>query len=98
MPHKPRKPKPGEISLYYGLDPEDKTDTSIQMIAAWGCGQTKPGAMYLMSALQRNLHNYLPGQKPDQSILKELEERGYDLSTLRITIKKKAPSCPPSKK
>lgn len=87
-----RKPKlsDGELKVYWGKEtPRDYPD----IIFAWQGDAT-------MKRDSRLLYYHLCCERPDPnvqplfskmlpSLVKELEERGYDLSTLRFSIKKK---------
>ena len=83
------KLKDGELRMYWGRMPGDCPD----VIFAW----QGHASMSRDSAL---LHYYLGSERPDPkasplyskmlpSLLKELEARGYDLTTLRFSIMKK---------
>jgi hypothetical protein len=87
-----RKPKlkDGELRMYWGRLPHDCPD----VIYAWQ-GES---SMRRDSAL---LHYLMGSERPDPnasplyskmlpSLLKDLESRGYDLTTLRFSIMKKA--------
>lgn len=76
--------------MQWGKMPRDTPD----MCYAWGDGCSKRDSILL--------HNALACQKPDvfaehpfakmlPSVLEELEARGYDLTTLRFSVRKKEP-------
>jgi hypothetical protein len=80
----------GELKMYWGKEPHDSPD----IILAWQGDSTMRGDTRL-------LHYYMCSQKPDvfskqpfanmkPSLLEELEARGYDLTTLKFSIMKKA--------
>ena len=77
--------KDGQLKVQYGKVPYEK---STDIVYAWGAGCSKSD-MHL-------IHNMLTGEKYspfrdewDKSPLDELVERGYDITTLKITIEKK---------
>lgn len=87
------KLKDGELRMYWGRDPHDRTPDV--MIAWKGDGS--------MRADTRLLHYVLCSERPDlfaqplfskmkPSLIDELESRGYDLTTLKFSISKKKPS------
>lgn len=73
--------KPGELKAAYG-----RVDGELDLGYAWGgSGAEKSDSRILMRALEEN--NVYDGK----SLRQELEERGYDITTLRFSIQKKAP-------
>lgn len=88
-----RKPKlkDGELRVYWGKVPHDSPD----IILAWQGDST-------MKRDTNLLHYHLCCERPDvhvqplfskmePSLIKELESRGYDLTTLNFSIMKKKP-------
>jgi len=86
------KLKDGELRVYWGKLPHDSPD----VIYSWQGDRS----MRRDSAL---LHHYFGSQHPDPftkpifskmnpSLIEELEMRGYDITTLRFSIQKKAAS------
>lgn len=88
-----RKPKlqDGELKMYWGR--ESKHDAP-DVILAWQGDR-------LMKRDTNMLHYYMCSKRPDPiakplysvmqpSMIEELEARGYDLSTLKFSIQKKA--------
>lgn len=86
-----RKPKmkDGELRVYWGRLPHDSPD----IVYAW---QGDPE----MRRNTRLLHNFFSCESPDPfaqplwskmypSFVKELEQRGYDITTLKFSIMKK---------
>jgi hypothetical protein len=82
--------KNGELRIYWGCDPHDKTP---DVMFAWQGDGTMKRDSYL-------LHYMMAGKHPDPyvtpvfskmrpSLLEELDARGYDLTTLKFSIKKK---------
>lgn len=80
--------KAGELVMRWGKMPRDGED----MCYAWGDGCTKREA--------HMLHNAIANEKPDPfatplfskmlpSLLANLEAAGYDLTTLRFSVRKK---------
>jgi len=89
-----RKPsiKSGELQIYWGRP--NRRD-SPDICYAW-CGDSS------MRADTRLLHNYLGAELPDPfvmpifskmnpSLFKELEARGYDITTIKFSIHKRQP-------
>jgi len=79
--------QPNTLKLQYGkLEKNDKDD----VIVLWGDGAGHNGAD---SALLFNVFCHerygFNSTDPLPSLIKELEERGYDLSTIKFSIKKK---------
>lgn len=83
------KAKPGELRAYYGLADGDGPDVCY----AWGDGVAKADGRLLHGILScdRMMLDFPNiGHKYGPSFLKELEERGYDITTLRFSIQKKS--------
>lgn len=83
--------KPGEIKIAYGkADRYDQPD----ICAAWGGGGAdKPDARMVMHALtERRMAPAFPSLNYEErpSLVEELEARGYDITTLKLTVSKKA--------
>lgn len=83
--------KPGEIKIAYGLaDHNDVPDLCV----AWGPGTQKPDARYLMNAFdaKRMRRDFPSGEIVfDNSVIEELEARGYDITTLKFSVQRKEP-------
>jgi hypothetical protein len=81
--------KPGELKMQWGKLPGDCPD----MCFAWGDGCSKRDGNFLhyVLASARPTHNRDEHGRPmfDKSVLEQLDERGYDLTTLRFSIRKK---------
>lgn len=95
-----RNAKPGQLLVYYGKLPHNNPD----IVFAWGGeGADKHDAMLLHYALscKRQRMVYGPerernGGHPlvfDPSVIEELESRGYDITTLTLSIQKKVTSA-----
>lgn len=83
--------KPGELRVVYG-----KADrwSMPDVVYAWGEGvQGADGrlAHYAFATERLTLKFPEGGTEWEPSFLKELETRGYDLSTLRFSIQKRTP-------
>lgn len=81
--------KPGELRVYFGIaEPGGHHDPDI--CYAWGEGTSKNDAHFLHNALTGDRYQLKKGFQWDwgQSIVKDLEARGYDPSTLKISIRK----------
>lgn len=84
--HSPQA-KPGELIARWGR--VDRYDPKPTLVYAWGAhGASKPDSRCLMAALEEA--DILDGK----SLRAVLEERGYDITTLRFSICQKA--APPS--
>lgn len=83
--------KPGEIKIVYG-----KADrySAPDLCVAWGAGaDMKCTGRLIMNAIdQKTMHPRFPGPGYEYrpSLVEELEARGFDITTLRITIQRKA--------
>lgn len=73
-----RKAKPGQLKAYYGELPNDSPD----VLYSWGEGTLKADA--------RLIYAMFSGFQFEGGYLKELEARGYDLSTIEFSIRKKS--------
>jgi hypothetical protein len=77
------KAKPGQLVMQYGRD----DDGEVDVVFAWGEGCSKrDGALLHWRIGSDNLNHKM---EVDQSLLKELDARGYDLTTIRFSISKK---------
>lgn len=85
------KLKSGELRMYWGRDPHDRTP---DVMLAWQGDRS-------MKADTSLLHYAMCSRHPDPhkhpifsvmmpSLIEELEARGYDLTTLKFSIMKKA--------
>ena len=84
------KAKPGELRAYYGR--ADRW-SGLDVCYAWGPGAHKSDAHLLHNVISTDrLQLGFPGGGHEfgPSFVKELESRGYDISTLRFSIQKKA--------
>ena len=89
-----RRPKlqDGELRMYWGCDPHDRTP---DIMLAWQGDRS-------MKCDTNLLHYVMCSKKPkinlgkidwstmEPSLIEELDARGYDLTTLKFSIKKKA--------
>lgn len=78
--------RPGELHIYYG---KESRGEPCDLIFHGGDGTSRRDRAYLHWALGCERPPALSGQLWDQSFFKELDSRGYDLSTLRFYIRKK---------
>ena len=77
--------KPGELIAYFGYAEGDGPD----ICAAYGAaGAQKADGRILLEALSAKVYG-------DRPLWKELEARGYDLDTLKFTIRQKAQTQTP---
>lgn len=79
------KAKPGELKAQYGKLPHDKPDLCF----AWGEGVDSADARLLNDALTSKRHRPMANVW-DDSLIEELEKRGYDITTLKFSVQKKA--------
>ncbi|MES2173832.1 MAG: hypothetical protein V4523_07780 [Pseudomonadota bacterium] len=82
--------KPGEVKIVYGrIDRHNNPDLCV----AWGPGTDMrcTGSLMLHALTEKRLQHKFPsgGTEYGPSLIEELEARGFDIQTLRITISKK---------
>lgn len=78
----------GEVRVCYGKVAGYAED---QLVYAWGEGAAKADANLVLHALTSQ--HYIPlSHEWDASLVEELKQRGYDLSTLRFSVMKKPAS------
>lgn len=85
-------PKPGVLEARYGRD-ESYNDPSVVYVHG-GAGSAKPDARFLSTWFEGrdiNTGEHLFGRK-GTSFVKELEARGYDVTTLKFSIRIKEPA------
>jgi hypothetical protein len=90
------KAKPGELKIAWGKLPHDDPD----LVFCWGAGCSKRDGNllhYIFSGKRQRMVYGEDREKAggfpvvfDPSALEELEARGYDLTTLKFSIQKKA--------
>jgi hypothetical protein len=80
-----KQAKPGELCAFYGKLPHDQPD----VIYAWGEGCSKRDSALLFSVFGSKRPDW-QGQLQD-SLLDDLKARGYDLSTIKFSIRKVKP-------
>lgn len=74
----------GQLLVKYGKLPYDEPD----LIYAWGEGTSKADGNLLVHYISGK--RYSPfNKKWEDSLVEELEKRGYDITTLKISIQKK---------
>jgi len=84
-----KRAKPGELCMFYGRLPGDNPDT----IYSWGDGCSKRDGALLNMVIGGPIWDW--NGKPNKSLLDELKDRGYDITTLKFSIQKtKEPQCP----
>lgn len=87
------KAKPGELKAQWGYT----RDEGENIYFAWGEGCHKADGGMLSHVLEGERPILLAGGlKFQQSLRKELEERGYDITTLKFSILKKCLQSAPS--
>lgn len=86
--------KPGELKAQYGKLPHDTPD----LCYAWGegCSSADSHLLHNVIATDRAYWDLEKAQRRDSypishdpSLVKELERRGYDITTLKFSIQKK---------
>lgn len=78
------KARDGQLKMQYGKLPHDEPD----MCVVWGSGCAKADSRLLMNRLHEKI--FSPGTfDNDPGLIEELENRGYDITTLRFSIEKK---------
>lgn len=85
--------KPGEIKIVYGkASRHDNPDICV----AWGAGTDMKctGRLIMNAITEKPLRHKFPGGGTEYttSLVDELEARGFDITTLRISIQKKDPT------
>jgi hypothetical protein len=84
------KAKPGELLVKWGYSKDDGEDI-FYVNGGDGASQWDRSYMHGVFGVARMTLNYSTNQiKFEPSVLEELEARGYDLTTLRFSIRKKA--------
>jgi len=83
-------PAPGILKVYWGVDGDGE---GPDLIIAWGDGVSK-GNAHLIHQVFNSERMTLNMDNPrehtwERSLAKELEARGFDLTTLTFSIKKK---------
>lgn len=84
--------KPGEIKIAYGkVDRHSNPDLCV----AWGEGVDMrcTGRLIMHAITEKRLRAKFssPGYEYEPSLLEELEARGFDITTLKISIQRKQP-------
>lgn len=77
--------KEGQLKVQYGKVPYEK---STDIVYAWGEGTSRSDIRLIHNMLTGERYSVLTGEW-EKSPLDELIERGYDITTLKITIEKK---------
>ncbi|MCB1757520.1 MAG: hypothetical protein KDJ38_18505 [Gammaproteobacteria bacterium] len=78
------KARPGQLKAQWGKLPEEAPD----LVFCWGNGISRCDGSMLHSFLDGKRYN--PIRKIyENSFLDELQERGYDITTLKISVEKK---------
>lgn len=81
-----KKAKPGQLRMFYGRLPND---SAPDVCYAWGDGCSKRDGALLTWVISSKRPGLLPNDPYHPSLLEELASRGYDLSTLEFSIKKR---------
>jgi hypothetical protein len=75
--------------MFYGRLPDD---SAPDLIYSWGEGCSKRDGALLNWIIGSKRPPSIHGQKWEPSLIEELRDRGYDLSTLEFSIRKLAPT------
>lgn len=78
----------GQIKIQYGYSKHEGED---HFMCYGGHENSRRDVRLLMSSINEKRYNRISG-KYENSLMEELEERGYDLRTLKISVEKKEPS------
>lgn len=82
-----KRAKPGELCMFYGRLKHDNPDT----IYSWGDGCSKRDGALLNYVLGSKRYGYEGCRgEMEKSLLEDLIDRGYDITTLKFSIMKKA--------
>jgi len=88
---RPHTFKPGVLEVYWGVMKGESTPDIIYHRGD-GCARPDGHLLYSVFGCKRERFDSERGQTiHDPSLLEELEARGYDLTTLKFSIKKKQP-------
>jgi hypothetical protein len=94
-----RKHKPGFLTVYWGITGEEGRGEWPKLVYAWGAPADKWTLNSLMDAFERR-HPRLDHftrtfiHQAEPSLVQILEERGYDITTLKFSIQLKAEVAP----
>lgn len=78
-----KRARPGELLMFYGRLPGDSPDT----IYSWGEGCSKRDGALLNMVIGSKRYSVLG--EWEKSLLEDLQDRGYDITTLKFSIRKK---------
>ena len=83
-----RTAKPGQLIAYWGKLPGDSPD----VLYAWGAGGASKADAHLIHSMLSGYGHRIDDKYPAKhdGYLNELEARGYDLTTLRFSVERKA--------
>ena len=81
-----KKAAPGQLRMFYGRLPRD---SAPDICYAWGEGCSKLDVALLNYVIGSKRPPLNPRDPFEPSLLEDLESRGYDLSTLVFSIRKK---------
>jgi hypothetical protein len=79
--------KPGELKMCWG---RERRGEPPELILCYGEGAGKRDANLMHYHLCTDRPTFDPRNRFDPSFINELEARGYDITTLKFSIKKKA--------
>ena len=82
-----KKAQPGQLRVFYGRLPGE---SSPDICYAWGDGCSKRDGALLTLVMGSKRPGLLPSDAAEPSLWEELTARGYDLSTLEFSIKKRS--------
>lgn len=81
-----KKAAPGELRMFYGQLPGEYDD----VIIANGVGTSRYDAALLHWVICTDRPSAVPGDPYHPNLIRELKDRGYDITTLEFRIRKKA--------
>lgn len=81
-----KKAAPGELRMFYGQLPGEYDD----VIIARGDGTSQFDAALLHWVICSDRPPAIPGDPYQPNLIRELKDRGYDITTLEFRIRKKA--------
>ena len=88
-----KKASDGQLRMFYGRLPGD---SAPDVCFAWGAGCSKRDGALLHAILGSERPPIFHGEPWQPSLIDLLRDRGYDLSTLEFSIRKKPATAPPT--
>lgn len=82
-----KKAAPGQLRMFYGVLPGDSAPDVLYM---WGDGVDRCDGRLLHYIMTSKRNPLRIGEEWGPSFLEELDSRGYDISTLEFSIRKRS--------